>query len=279
MEDLCFSTKRSSGININYSIFIAYIPLYALAAWSMAAYMGYKIYSRSVWSSDFTDSLKEGEISKVIILGLTVIFKKNNSDKWFITERSLYNDDKLLNILEASNAKFSWSPISDTSPIIVLVNIVLPTYLMIWALKKFIMPDTDNPIKPNIVSNYVWFSDIGGNDHAKDQLLEIADYIKNPEKYQKLGIRLPRGILLYGPPGTGKTLMARALSWEWGIPIKYACGSDFVELYAGLGPKRIRSLFETARGLGKCIIFIDELDSLGGERGKGNACKEFDTLH
>jgi len=141
---------------------------------------------------------------------------------------------------------------------------------MIWAMKKFIMPPMGKP-NTSAPREILSFLDIGGNETAKEALLEIADYIKDPTKYKVLGIRLPKGVLLYGPPGTGKTLLAKALAHECQVPFMYSCGADFVELYAGLGPKRVRELFQNARQFGKCIIFIDEIDSLGGMRGKGTS--------
>lgn len=174
-------------------------------------------------------------------------------------------------MMSKSDTKFTCCPIDDRLIGVVLINIVLPTVVMIWAMKKYLMPKIEKPMEAEAHQDILRFADIGGNQAAKEALLEIADYIKEPEKYKRLGIRLPRGVLLYGAPGTGKTLMARALANECGIPFQYACGSDFVELYAGLGPKRVRELFTSARTLGRCIIFIDELDSLGGIRGKGNA--------
>lgn len=158
-----------------------------------------------------------------------------------------------------------------------MLNVILPTVVLVWAMKKFLMPQIEKRQQAGPKREYLKFSDIGGNEAAKDALLEVADFINDPIKYQRLGIRLPRGILLYGPPGTGKTLMAKALACECQVPFSYASGADFVELYAGVGPKRVRDLFATARSKGKCIIFIDEIDSLGGVRGKGNACKEFDN--
>ena len=112
---------------------------------------------------------------------------------------------------------------------------------------------------------------------AKESLQEIINYIKNPQYYQNLGIRLPKGVLLYGPPGTGKTLLAKAVANECDVPFIYACGSDFVEIFVGQGPKRIRDLFREARVHGKCVIFIDEIDSLGFERNKQSLCKETDS--
>lgn len=113
------------------------------------------------------------------------------------------------------------------------------------------------------------FSDVAGNEEAKDTLEEMVDFIKNPELYSSYGARLPRGVLLYGPPGTGKTLLAKALAGEAGVPIFPVSGSDFVQIYAGVGASRIRSLFKGAKEAGKSVIFIDEIDSLGKKR-KGN---------
>lgn len=115
----------------------------------------------------------------------------------------------------------------------------------------------------------ITFDDVAGNEEAKESLMEMVDFIKNPDVYSKYGARLPRGVLLYGPPGTGKTLLAKALAGEAGVPIFPVSGSDFVEIYAGLGASRIRSLFKKAKEAGKSVIFIDEIDSLGKKR-KGN---------
>lgn len=114
------------------------------------------------------------------------------------------------------------------------------------------------------------FKDVAGNEEAKETLGEMVDFIKNPEIYNKFGARLPRGVLLYGPPGTGKTLLAKALAGEAGVPIFPVSGSDFVQVYAGLGASRIRNLFKMAKSAGKSVIFIDEIDSLGKKRKGGN---------
>lgn len=113
------------------------------------------------------------------------------------------------------------------------------------------------------------FSDVAGNEEAKEALMDMVDFIKNPEAYSKLGARLPRGVLLYGPPGTGKTLLAKAMAGEAGVPFYPVSGSDFVQVYAGLGASRIRELFKKAKEAGKSVIFIDEIDCLGKKR-QGN---------
>jgi cell division protease FtsH len=111
------------------------------------------------------------------------------------------------------------------------------------------------------------FEDIGGCDKAKTAIKELIDFIQNPEEYQKMGVRMPKGILLFGPPGTGKTLIAKAAATEAGIPVMYCAGSEFVEMYVGLGAKRVRDLFKQARTIkGPCMIFIDEIDAVGYKR-------------
>lgn len=119
-------------------------------------------------------------------------------------------------------------------------------------------------------SSSMKFDDVAGNYEAKEKLQEIVDFIKNPEKYSKFNVRMPKGILLYGVPGTGKTLMARALAGEAGVPFYAVSGSDFVQVYAGLGAGRIRNLFKKARKSGKSVIFIDEIDAIGKKRMIGN---------
>jgi cell division protease FtsH len=113
------------------------------------------------------------------------------------------------------------------------------------------------------------FSSVAGNEEAKESVKELVDFIKEPKKYTQYGARLPRGIIFYGPPGTGKTLMAKALAGEAQVPFYAVSGSDFVQVYVGLGAGRIRDLFNKARQSGKCVIFIDEIDALGKKRNGG----------
>ncbi|WP_434046277.1 MULTISPECIES: ATP-dependent zinc metalloprotease FtsH [Sorangium] len=115
------------------------------------------------------------------------------------------------------------------------------------------------------------FRDVAGSAEAKAELGEIVDFLKAPERYEKLGGRMPRGVLLVGPPGTGKTLLARAIAGEAGVPFFSACGSEFVEMFVGVGAARVRDLFAQARERGPCIVFIDELDAVGKARGLGGS--------
>lgn len=123
------------------------------------------------------------------------------------------------------------------------------------------------------------FSDVQGCDEAKEELTDIVDFLKNPERYNKLGGRLPKGVLLIGPPGTGKTLLARAVAGEAGVPFFYMSGSEFDEVYVGVGAKRVRELFTAARSKAPAIVFIDELDAVGGKRNTRDAGYHRQTLN
>ncbi len=118
--------------------------------------------------------------------------------------------------------------------------------------------------------NTITFQDVAGVDEAKDEVKEIVDFLREPQRFSAIGGRIPRGVLLVGPPGTGKTLLARSIAGEAGVPFLFASGSDFVEMYAGVGAARVRRLFREARRHASCIVFIDELDAVGRSRG-GNS--------
>ena len=113
----------------------------------------------------------------------------------------------------------------------------------------------------------VTFADVAGIDEAKEELQEVVEFLKNPAKFQKLGGRIPKGVLLVGPPGTGKTLLAKAVAGEAKVPFFSISGSEFVEMFVGVGASRVRDLFSQAASQAPCIIFIDELDALGKARG------------
>ncbi len=123
---------------------------------------------------------------------------------------------------------------------------------------------TDSEVKAE--NQNTRFSDVHGCDEAKEELQEVVEFLKNPEKFSDLGAKLPKGVLLVGPPGTGKTLLARAVAGEAGVPFFYMSGSEFDEIYVGVGAKRVRELFAAAKAKSPAIIFIDELDAVGGKR-------------
>ena len=121
----------------------------------------------------------------------------------------------------------------------------------------------------NESQNKVTFADVAGIDEAKDEVEEIIAFLKDPKKFQRLGGRIPKGVLMMGPPGTGKTLLARAIAGEAGVPFFSISGSDFVEMFVGVGASRVRDLFEQGKKHAPCIIFIDEIDAVGRHRGAG----------
>ncbi len=118
-------------------------------------------------------------------------------------------------------------------------------------------------------TNQVTFADVAGCDEAKEEVKEVVDFLKDPQKFQKLGGRIPRGLLLVGPPGTGKTLLAKSIAGEAKVPFFSISGSDFVEMFVGVGAARVRDMFENAKKNAPCIIFIDEIDAVGRQRGAG----------
>ena len=115
----------------------------------------------------------------------------------------------------------------------------------------------------------VTFDDVAGMEEAKEEVMEIVEFLKNPKKFQRLGGRIPRGVLLVGEPGTGKTLLAKAIAGEADVPFFSISGSDFVEMFVGVGASRVRDLFKQAKDNSPCIIFLDEIDAVGRRRGSG----------
>ncbi|MGB4438044.1 MAG: AAA family ATPase [Sedimentibacter sp.] len=159
----------------------------------------------------------------------------------------------------------------NTYQIIAIIGVLIFIIYLIFKNKKSAQKEINNlnEIEYSSSSN-MKFNDVAGNYEAKESLLEIVDFIKNPDKYSKFNARMPKGVLLYGTPGTGKTLMAKALAGEAGVPFYAVSGSDFVQIYAGLGAGRIRNLFKKAKKSGKSVIFIDEIDAIGKKRMDGN---------
>lgn len=159
----------------------------------------------------------------------------------------------------------------ETYQIISIIGVLIFIYFIFFRNKKFAQKEINNLNEIEYIgSSTMKFNDVAGNYEAKNSLKELVDFIQYPEKYSKFNVRMPKGILLYGAPGTGKTLMAKALAGEAGVPFYAVSGSDFVQVYAGLGAGRIRNLFKKAKKSGKSVVFIDEIDAIGKKRAAGN---------
>ena len=207
----------------------------------------------------------------------------DNQEGYFRTVK--VNDPDLVDRLHDANVKFDAAAPQQTSIwISLLAGYILPIAIFIllgrWLSKKMMSSMGGGPggamsfgksnAKVYVKSSTgIKFSDVAGEDEAKDLLTEIVDYLHNPQKYREIGASMPKGALLVGPPGTGKTLLARAVAGEAGAPFLSISGSDFVEMYVGVGASRVRDLFEQAKKKAPAIVFIDEIDAVGRHRGAG----------
>lgn len=231
----------------------------------------------------FTELVQKGKVKSITLGNNSKISGELKNQKNFITDNPRTEDFKENLLLKGIKVNEG-----ETNTIIDIIRFVLiigGVFTLIFFLNKNKsklaqkeMNEMSNIDINNDSDSNLTFDDVAGNEEAKDSLKELVDFIKNPEKYEKYGARMPRGVLLYGPPGTGKTLLAKALAGESEVPYFAVTGSDFIQIYAGVGASRIRSLFKKAKEHGKCVIFIDEIDALGKKRrgGMGNSNDESD---
>jgi len=227
--------------------------------------------------SDFMAQLDKGEINKVIIKAnhISAILKDGTRIRTYSAE---YPD--LVKVLRDRNVQIEAKP-PDESPWYITFLVTWGPFILFLGLWFFLMRQMQ--IGGNKALSFgksrarmlteerkkVTFSDVAGIDEAKEEVSEIIDFLKDPRKFQKLGGRIPKGVLIVGPPGTGKTLLAKAIAGEAGVPFFSISGSDFVEMFVGVGASRVRDLFEQGKKHAPCIIFIDEIDAVGRLRGAG----------
>ena len=217
------------------------------------------------------------------------LYQEQTGQKLDVKYYAVYvKDDQLVPLLKAHGVDFSAKAESSTASIILnvlswILPIVLIWVLMSYAMKKMGGGGAFGVGKSNAKvyvekSTGVTFKDVAGQDEAKESLEEVVDFLHNPKKYTDIGAKLPKGALLVGPPGTGKTLLAKAVAGEAGVPFFSLAGSDFVEMFVGVGASRVRDLFKDANKSAPCIIFIDEIDAIGKSRdaryGGGNDERE-----
>jgi cell division protease FtsH len=218
-------------------------------------------------------TLKSGGLDAVLPRERVAALKCNDAGLCpFSTTR--VNDPDLVKELDAAHVRYAGEPHSEW---LTLLSWMLPLVLLFWMygslVKRGGMAAGLFDVGKSRARVYmqsktgVSFNDVAGIDEARDELMEIVEFLKNPERYRRLGGRIPKGVLIVGPPGTGKTLLARAVAGEAGVPFFSISGSEFVEMFVGVGAARVRDLFVQAQKVAPCIIFIDELDALGRARG------------
>lgn len=228
----------------------------------------------------FMTMTENKEIGKVEIQDNQILF--TNKDDSQIYKTGLMDDPGRTERLYASGAQFSSEIVEETSPLFnIFVSWILPI-LIIIAIGQFMSKKLMDKAgggnammfgmgKSNAKvyiksSSGIKFSDVAGEDEAKENLTEIVEYLHNPQKYKEIGASMPRGILLVGPPGTGKTLLAKAVAGEANVPFFSMSGSEFVEMFVGMGASKVRDLFRQAKEKAPCIVFIDEIDAIGKKR-------------
>ena len=239
--------------------------------------------SGSVGYSDFLEEIRNKQFKTVTINegagGSEIVGTKLDDTK--IRTTGTFMDRGLVGDLIANNVKFDVKPREEGSLLMSLLMSWGPMLLLIGVWVYFMKqmqgggkggPFSFGKSKAKLLdesANTVTFADVAGCDEAKEEVKEVVDFLKDPGRFQKLGGRIPRGLLLVGPPGTGKTLLAKSIAGEAKVPFFAISGSDFVEMFVGVGASRVRDMFENAKKNAPCIIFIDEIDAVGRQRGAG----------
>jgi len=253
-------------------VIVALIGIY-----SMVTGGGRAASSAEIPYSQLVSKVNAGEVKQAVIRGNAVEIKDNAGHMYAAVTPN--NQDDLVKRLETQGAEINVKGPGGPSVLSFVLN-SLPILLLIGVWIFFMRQMQGGArgamgfgkSKARLLTenkNRVTFEDVAGVDEAKEELTEIVDFLKDPQKFQRLGGKIPKGALMVGPPGTGKTLLGRAVAGEAGVPFFYISGSDFVEMFVGVGASRVRDMFEQAKKNSPCIIFIDEIDAVGRHRGAG----------
>lgn len=234
----------------------------------------------------FLNMVENKEVSKVELSGDSIYFVDDNKEEPKYYETTTFDDPDLVNRLEDAGCEFGRVAEKEMNPILNFLLVWILPILLFWGLGQLLSNymmkkmggGIGNPFLSFGKSNAkvyvesttgITFNDVAGEDEAKDLLTEIVDFLHNPAKYQEIGAVCPKGALLVGPPGTGKTLLARAVAGEAKVPFFSISGSEFVEMFVGMGASKVRDLFKQANEKAPCIVFIDEIDTIGKKRDSG----------
>ena len=263
---------------IGYTVIIAI--LFACNLFLFPAMMQAKV--KSVNYSTFLQMLENKQLSTVQIEDQQIYFVDNENNSY--KTNAIAQDNNLVTRLEDAGVEFGTVYQSPTiwDSLLNLAISLLPMILLFWWLNRYIgkkmqsMGGANSMLfgggksgaKQYVVDDKtgIKFNDVAGEDEAKESLQEIVDFLNNPQKYEDIGAKMPKGVLLVGPPGTGKTLLARAVAGEAGVPFFSIAGSEFVEMFVGMGASKVRDLFKQAGEKAPCIVFIDEIDTIGKKR-------------
>ena len=277
-------------MNKNFRTVLLYLVLLAVLVWVVMAQMGTtKAGPKDLPTSQFVSAVQEGRIAEV-----TYVVRDNKlAGTYWATQAEKAKKDKpaeftstyvgndTLASLMARHPEVTYKvDASGPNPWIAVLSAVLPILLLVFVMLFFLNQMQGGNSK---IMNFgkakarrmtrdqprITFKDVAGADEAIEELQEIKEFLANPGKFQALGAKIPKGVLLVGPPGTGKTLLARAVAGEAAVPFFSISGSDFVEMFVGVGASRVRDLFEQAKAASPCIIFVDEIDAVGRQRGAG----------
>ena len=270
--------KRKKKKNNNIKIFLSILIVIL-----MVAIVGFVIWKnnkdekeKEITYNQLYNDIKDGKVEEIemTIGGSTVTTKYKDKDEKktgkinttqgfmdFINEQLKDGNEIKVNIKNQSKLVTIGEKVFSLIPTIMIIVLVIMLFKMqgIGEKGKIYGGDEEN-------DTGVKFADVAGLDEEKNELVEIVDFLKNPKKFQNMGAKIPKGILLYGKPGTGKTLIAKAIAGEAGVPFISMSGSEFIEMFAGLGASRVRKLFEKAKKISPCIVFIDEIDAIGARR-------------
>lgn len=216
----------------------------------------------------FWELVDNDEVSKITIKNLNITISLKDGSKKYTTypETPTFKEEVLKHKIEVKHIK-------SKSYVDSIIYVCVMAVMLYFLYKNYSPKNMVKSMELNTSKKQqnTTFKDVAGIDEAKDQLVEVVEYLKNPNKCKKMNIRAPKGVLLVGPPGTGKTLLAKAVAGEANVPFYSVTGSDFVQMFAGLGATRVRQLFAKAREHKACVIFIDEIDSMGKKRGSSGS--------
>jgi cell division protease FtsH len=234
---------------------------------------------RTLSYSEFIDQVRAGQVKEVTVQGRTIDGVKVGGERFATFSPG---DDGMVGDLLNNNVEIKAAPPEKPSVLMSILINWFPLFILI-GLWIFFMRQMQGGAGGRGAMSFaksrarmlsedqvkVTFADVAGCEEAKDEVVEVVDFLRDPSKFQKLGGKIPKGVLMVGPPGTGKTLLARAIAGEAKVPFFTISGSDFVEMFVGVGASRVRDMFEQAKKHAPCIVFIDEIDAVGRHRGAG----------